>query len=138
MVAETATDKERSAYLAHHRFTPGHVRISMYGGSVDTARAGDRPGHSPAEPNLPGLLAMAREQIQLLQDALVEAATRPPSGEAERRLAIFSLFHRGLLTPKDVRRMTGMDQWEFSEYLGTHPEFQQVDIRAFLDAGAVT
>jgi hypothetical protein len=81
---------------------------------------------------------MAREQIRLLQDALVEAATRPPGGEAEHRLAIFSLFHRGLLMPKDVRRMTGMDQWEFSEYLGTHPEFQQVDIRAFLDAGAVT
>lgn len=78
------------------------------------------------------LAEIQQQRIRKLQDALIDERLERNRAYGSREDATFSLYRDGLASMGEVMRRTGLDRWEFSEYLDLHPEYQQVDLDGFL------
>jgi hypothetical protein len=73
--------------------------------------------------HVPDLLRFARAEIERLQDELIRRMTGGDDSEDARRRAAFELYNDGILHAGDVRRIAGLNHWEFQDFLDEHPEY---------------
>jgi hypothetical protein len=118
-VAMIATQNRVTMRPMDHGTVAGLVRLEH--------RAGFR-ATSVIYSQVPAFLQLMRDHIERLQEALISAELPQNASDVQKRRVLFSLFQRGLLTASDARRLSGMDHWEFSEYLAENPDFQRVRI----------
>ena len=77
--------------------------------------------------------ALQERRIRKLQDALIEQHIGKSKGKKAVLRSCFLLYKEELMSMSEVMEHTGINRWEFFEFLENNPEYRQFDIVGFLE-----
>ena len=77
--------------------------------------------------------ALQEKRIRKLQYALIEERLGKSKDKEAVLRSCFSLYKEELMSMSEVMEHTGINRWEFFEFLERNPEYRQFDIDGFLE-----